>query len=47
MSGHMLQPQLEERFMLEIYQNVIGATYIIMDRVLRSVGDAKDLGTWR
>ncbi|GJS47417.1 putative reverse transcriptase domain-containing protein [Tanacetum coccineum] len=31
MSGHMLQPQLEERFMLEIYQNVIGATYIIMD----------------
>ncbi|GJU55143.1 putative reverse transcriptase domain-containing protein [Tanacetum coccineum] len=47
MSGHMLQPQLEERFMLEIYQNVIGTTYIIMDRVLRSVRDAKDLGTWR
>ncbi|GJQ97065.1 putative reverse transcriptase domain-containing protein [Tanacetum coccineum] len=47
MSGHMLQPQLEERFMLEIYQNVIGATYIIMDRVLKSVGDAKDLVTWR
>ncbi|GJR62465.1 hypothetical protein Tco_1504627 [Tanacetum coccineum] len=47
MSGHMLQPQLEERFMLEIYQNVIGATYIIMDRVLKSARDAKDLVTWR
>ncbi|GJW28063.1 putative reverse transcriptase domain-containing protein [Tanacetum coccineum] len=47
MSGHMLQPQLEERFMLEIYQNVIGATYIIMDHVLKSARDAKDLVTWR
>ncbi|GJT13727.1 putative reverse transcriptase domain-containing protein [Tanacetum coccineum] len=47
MSGHMLQPRLEERFMLEITQNVTGATYIIMDRVLKSVGDAKDLVTWR
>ncbi|GJZ86249.1 putative reverse transcriptase domain-containing protein, partial [Tanacetum coccineum] len=34
LSGHMLQPQLEERFMLGIYQNATGATYIIMDRVL-------------
>ncbi|GJU81801.1 hypothetical protein Tco_1284166 [Tanacetum coccineum] len=42
MSGHMLQPQLEERFMLEIYQNATGATYIIMDRVLKSVRDVKE-----
>ncbi|GJT00439.1 hypothetical protein Tco_0821608 [Tanacetum coccineum] len=42
MSGHMLQPQLEERFMLEIYQNATSATYIIMDRVLKSVRDVKE-----
>ncbi|GJX29838.1 hypothetical protein Tco_0237917 [Tanacetum coccineum] len=28
-------PQLEERFMLKIYQNATGATYTIMDRVLK------------
>ncbi|GKG35159.1 hypothetical protein Tco_0440313, partial [Tanacetum coccineum] len=39
--GHMLQPQLKVRFMLEIYQNAIGATYIIMDDVLQSVRDVK------
>ncbi|GKE98085.1 hypothetical protein Tco_0021436 [Tanacetum coccineum] len=42
LSGHMLHPQLEERFMLEIYQNATGATYIIMDRVLKSARDVKD-----
>ncbi|GJT71777.1 putative reverse transcriptase domain-containing protein [Tanacetum coccineum] len=35
LSGHMLQPQLDERFILEIYQSAIDATYIIMDRVLK------------
>ncbi|GJR96706.1 putative reverse transcriptase domain-containing protein [Tanacetum coccineum] len=44
LSGHMLQPQLEERFMLEIYQNATGATYIIMDRVLKSARDVKEFG---
>ncbi|GJW37248.1 hypothetical protein Tco_0060168 [Tanacetum coccineum] len=29
--GDDIKPQLEERFMLEIYQNANGATYIIMD----------------
>ncbi|GJX34707.1 putative reverse transcriptase domain-containing protein [Tanacetum coccineum] len=43
----MLQPQLEERFKLEIYQNATGATYIIMDRVLKSAKDVKDQVTWR
>ncbi|GJR19421.1 putative reverse transcriptase domain-containing protein [Tanacetum coccineum] len=42
LSGHMLQPQLEERFMLEIYQNATGATYIIMDHVLKSARDVKE-----
>ncbi|GJY81426.1 hypothetical protein Tco_0494177 [Tanacetum coccineum] len=40
--GHMLQFQLKVRFMLEIYQNAIGATYIIMDRVLQSAKDVKE-----
>ncbi|GJW03629.1 hypothetical protein Tco_1562485 [Tanacetum coccineum] len=35
-------PQLEERFMLEIYQNATGATYTIMDRVLKSARDVKE-----
>ncbi|GJQ94115.1 putative reverse transcriptase domain-containing protein [Tanacetum coccineum] len=41
-----VQAPVEERFMLEIYQNVIGVTLHIMDRFyfLRSVGDAKDFG---
>ncbi|GKA71779.1 hypothetical protein Tco_0777918 [Tanacetum coccineum] len=39
--------QLEERFMLEIYQNATGETYIIMDRVLKSSRDVKELVTWR
>ncbi|GJW70611.1 reverse transcriptase domain-containing protein [Tanacetum coccineum] len=43
MSGHMLQPQLEEEFMLEIYQSATGATYIIMDRVLKSARDVNVL----
>ncbi|GJS76775.1 hypothetical protein Tco_0726656 [Tanacetum coccineum] len=30
-----VQPQLEEGFMLEIYQSAIDATYIIMDHVLK------------
>ncbi|GKF47744.1 putative reverse transcriptase domain-containing protein [Tanacetum coccineum] len=28
MSGHMLQPQLEERFLLEIYQNATGNDFL-------------------
>ncbi|GKA61348.1 hypothetical protein Tco_0760755 [Tanacetum coccineum] len=36
----MLQPQLDERFMLEIYQSPTDATYIVMDRVLK--GHYKD-----
>ncbi|GJW89367.1 putative reverse transcriptase domain-containing protein [Tanacetum coccineum] len=45
LSGHMLQPQLEERFMLEIYQSAIDATYIIMDRVLKGERPKKDPGS--
>ncbi|GJV61813.1 putative reverse transcriptase domain-containing protein [Tanacetum coccineum] len=46
MSGHMAaSPSWKEEFYAEIYQNVIGATYIIMDRVLKSARDAKDLVT--
>ncbi|GKE17517.1 putative reverse transcriptase domain-containing protein, partial [Tanacetum coccineum] len=45
--GHMLQLQLKVRFMLEIYQNAIGAIYIIMDRVLQSARDVKEWVTWR
>ncbi|GJY63981.1 reverse transcriptase domain-containing protein [Tanacetum coccineum] len=44
---HILAAQLEKELWLEITNMVIGATYIIMNRVLKSVGDAKDLGTWR
>ncbi|GKF22186.1 putative reverse transcriptase domain-containing protein, partial [Tanacetum coccineum] len=40
-------PQLEERFMLEIYKNANGATYIIMDRVLKSARDVTEYVTWR
>ncbi|GJW38876.1 putative reverse transcriptase domain-containing protein [Tanacetum coccineum] len=48
MSLHICkEPQLEERFMLEICQSATGATYIIMDRVLKSVRDVKELVTWR
>ncbi|GJU48149.1 putative reverse transcriptase domain-containing protein [Tanacetum coccineum] len=36
-------PQLEERFMLEIYKLQPGATYIILDHVLRSARDVKEL----
>ncbi|GJV16032.1 hypothetical protein Tco_1361355 [Tanacetum coccineum] len=35
LSGHMLQPQLEERFMLEIYQNRNGAYLHSSLRVLK------------
>ncbi|GJX32991.1 putative reverse transcriptase domain-containing protein [Tanacetum coccineum] len=45
--GHMLQLQLKVRFMLEIYQNAISATYIIMDCVLQSARDIKEWVTWR
>ncbi|GJT69147.1 reverse transcriptase domain-containing protein [Tanacetum coccineum] len=47
LSGHMLQPQLKVGFMLEIYQNTIGATYIIMDRLHQSAKDIKEWVTWR
>ncbi|GJZ97364.1 putative reverse transcriptase domain-containing protein [Tanacetum coccineum] len=47
LSGHMLQPQLKEKSMLETYQNVIGATYTIMDDVLQSARDVKKWVTWR
>ncbi|GJU23011.1 putative nucleotidyltransferase, ribonuclease H [Tanacetum coccineum] len=40
----LLQPQLEERFMLEIYQSAIDATYIIMDRVLKGARNVKKMG---
>ncbi|GKA80328.1 hypothetical protein Tco_0786924 [Tanacetum coccineum] len=43
----MLQPQLKEKSMLETYQNVIGATYTIMDDVLQSARDVKKWVTWR
>ncbi|GJS43005.1 hypothetical protein Tco_0568048 [Tanacetum coccineum] len=39
-----LKAPLEERFMLEIYQNATGATYIIMDHVLKSARDVKEIG---
>ncbi|GJR71817.1 putative reverse transcriptase domain-containing protein [Tanacetum coccineum] len=46
MSGHMLQPQLEERFMLEIYQNVIGCILNISHGPCPSkVSRAKDWAT--
>ncbi|GJS35270.1 putative reverse transcriptase domain-containing protein [Tanacetum coccineum] len=38
-AARLLKPQLEERFMLEIYQSAIDATYIIMDRVLKALID--------
>ncbi|GJV97331.1 putative reverse transcriptase domain-containing protein [Tanacetum coccineum] len=44
LSGHMLQPQLEVRFMLEIYQNAIGTTCIIMDCVLQSAARCQKMG---
>ncbi|GJT95698.1 hypothetical protein Tco_1448169 [Tanacetum coccineum] len=47
LSGHMLQPQLEEGFMLEIYQSAIDATYIIMDRVLKGARNVKNWVTKR
>ncbi|GJX09663.1 reverse transcriptase domain-containing protein [Tanacetum coccineum] len=43
----MLQPQLEEGFMLEIYQSAIDATYIIMDRVLKGARNVKKWVTKR
>ncbi|GJT77195.1 putative reverse transcriptase domain-containing protein [Tanacetum coccineum] len=43
----MLQPQLKEKSMLETYQNIIGATYTIMDDVLQSARDVKKWVTWR
>ncbi|GJR74706.1 putative reverse transcriptase domain-containing protein [Tanacetum coccineum] len=43
----MLQPQLKEKSMLETYQNVIGATYTIMDDVLQSARDVIKWVTWR
>ncbi|GKA16447.1 hypothetical protein Tco_0696194 [Tanacetum coccineum] len=43
----MLQPQLEEGFMLEIYQSAIDATYIIMDRVLKGARNVKNWVTKR
>ncbi|GKC06419.1 putative reverse transcriptase domain-containing protein [Tanacetum coccineum] len=45
--GPMLQLQLKVGFMLEIYHNAIGATYIIMDRALQSARDVKGWVTWR
>ncbi|GJY12402.1 putative reverse transcriptase domain-containing protein [Tanacetum coccineum] len=47
LSGHMLQPQLKEKSMLETYQNVTGATYTIMDDFLQSLKDVKKWVTWR
>ncbi|GJW23610.1 putative reverse transcriptase domain-containing protein [Tanacetum coccineum] len=47
LSGHMLQPQLKEKSMLETYQNVIGTTYTIMDDVLQSARDVQKWVTWR
>ncbi|GJQ90933.1 hypothetical protein Tco_0002072 [Tanacetum coccineum] len=41
LSGQCMQPSVE-RFMLEIYQNATGATYTIMDRVLKSARDVKE-----
>ncbi|GKB22225.1 putative reverse transcriptase domain-containing protein [Tanacetum coccineum] len=46
MSGHMLQPQLEERFMLEIYQNATGATYIIMGPCPPKVPKMSKMSSW-
>ncbi|GJW23686.1 putative reverse transcriptase domain-containing protein [Tanacetum coccineum] len=45
--GKAARLQLKVGFMLEIYQNAIGATYIIMDRALQSVEDVKVWVTWR
>ncbi|GJU97766.1 putative reverse transcriptase domain-containing protein [Tanacetum coccineum] len=42
-----MQPSLEVRFMLGIYQNAIGAAYIIMDRVLKSARDVRNGNTGR
>ncbi|GJU75780.1 hypothetical protein Tco_1272850 [Tanacetum coccineum] len=42
LSGHMLQPQLEERFMLEIYQNATGVQRNNHGRVIKSSCDVKE-----
>ncbi|GKC17461.1 putative reverse transcriptase domain-containing protein [Tanacetum coccineum] len=43
----MLQPQLEERFMLEIYQNATGATYFIRNLLASNAKMSKKEVTWR
>ncbi|GJR80342.1 hypothetical protein Tco_0151127 [Tanacetum coccineum] len=44
LSGHMLQPQLEERFMLEIYQSAIDATYIQLMTLSSKVPKCQKMG---